>query len=167
MACGSGRNGLYLLASGVPVVFADRDSQRLEQLKQHLAARPGKQRKELARIWQVDLEIPGTSPLEAETFGAILVFRYLHRPLLQGIKEAIVPGGLMVYETFTVEQANLGHPRNPDFLLRSGELGDYFCEWNILHDFEGIEHDPVSGEPRAIAQLVAEKPALSRAKLSG
>ena len=158
LACGTGRNGLFLLASGIPVVFADRDGHSLEHIKQHLAAQACERQRELARPWQVDLEIPDTRPLDAETFGAILVFRYLHRPLLAGIKEAVIPGGLVIYETFTVEQAKIGRPRNPDFLLRLGELRECFREWDILHYFEGIEHDPVSGQPRAIAQVVAEKP---------
>lgn len=159
LACGTGRNGLFLLASGIPVVFADRDSPSLEHIKQHLAAQPCERQRKLARFWQVDLEIPDTHPLDAQTFGAILVFRYLHRPLLAGIKEAVTPGGLVIYETFTVEQAKIGRPRNPDFLLRHGELRDCFREWDILHYFEGIERDPASGQRRAIAQLVAEKPA--------
>jgi tellurite methyltransferase len=158
LACGTGRNGLYLLARGVPVVFADRDSECLDQISRQLEAKPFTRQKQQGRTWQVDFEFPGTRPLEAQSFGAILVFRYLHRPLLHDIKEAVIPGGLLIYETFTVEQARFGGPRNPDFLLRSGELRECFSKWNILHYFEGIEHDPDSGEPRAIAQLVAEKP---------
>lgn len=158
LACGSGRNGLYLLANGIPVVFADRDRASLASIRQYLAAGyPGVQR-DRARLWEVDLEIPGTRPLAGMQFGAIAVFRYLHRPLMQGIKSAVVPGGLVVYETFTREQAALGRPRNPDFLLRPEELCDTFYGWNILHSFEGTELDPVSGQRRAIAQLVAEKP---------
>jgi tellurite methyltransferase len=165
LACGTGRNGLYLLARGIPVVFADRNSERLEQVSRQLEAKPFNRQKQQGRTWQVDFEVPGTRVLEAQSFGAILVFRYLHRPLLHDIKEAVIPGGLLIYETFTVEQPRFGRPRNPDFLLRSGELRDSFSKWKILHDFEGIERDTVSGEPRAIAQLVAEKPdniALSR-----
>jgi SAM-dependent methyltransferase len=158
LACGTGRNGLFLLASDIPVVFADRDSQALQQIRQHLTAQPGERQRELARFWEVDLEIPDSRPLDGETFGAILVFRYLHRPLLAEIKDAVIPGGLVIYETFTVEQARIGRPRNPDFLLRLGELRDCFREWNILHDFEGIEHDPSTGQQRAIARVVAEKP---------
>lgn len=158
LACGSGRNGLWLLARDVSVVFADRDAQSLKRIEQYLAGLPDTRQRDLARLWPVDLEVPGASPLGAESFGVILVFRYLHRPLLASIKQAVVPGGLVMYETFTVEHARFGRPRNPDFLLHSGELEDYFRQWNILHRFEGVEHDPVSGQPRAIAQLVAEKP---------
>ena len=158
LACGSGRNGLYLLANDIPVVFADRDRSSLEKIRQQLAADyPGEQR-DRCRLWQVDLEAPGARPLDGVRFGALAVFRYLHRPLMEAIKNAVVPGGLVIYETFTLEQAALGRPRNPDFLLRPGELCDTFNGWKILHSFEGSELDPVSGQCRAIAQLVAEKP---------
>ncbi|MCB1687064.1 MAG: class I SAM-dependent methyltransferase [Halioglobus sp.] len=158
LACGTGRNGLHLLASDIPVVFADRDNEKLEHIRQHLDTLSPDRQRQLASLWQVDLEIPGSHPLDGRTFGAIMVFRYLHRPLLDAIKNAVIPGGLVVYETFTEEQAAIGRPRNPDFLLRHAELKDCFSEWNILHYFEGIEHDPDSGQRRAIAQVVAEKP---------
>jgi tellurite methyltransferase len=158
LACGMGRNGLSLLARGITVVFADRDRQSLEQITTQLESDSFKRQKHLGRTWQVDFEDADTRPLEAESFGAIVVFRYLHRPLLEGIKEAVIPGGLVIYETFTQGQAKFGRPRNPDFLLRKGELKECFSGWTILHYFEGIEHDKANGERRAIAQLVAEKP---------
>lgn len=159
LACGAGRNGLFLLGAGIPVVFADRDSHSLQQVDTRLDAEPLIGKKQLARLWQVDFEVPATRPFETNSFGAILVFRYLHRPLLEEIKRALVPGGLLIYETFTTEQARFGRPRNPDFLLRKGELSSCFSQWSILHDFEGVECDQGSGQSRAIAQLVAEKPA--------
>lgn len=158
LACGAGRNGLYLLGNDIPVVFADRNSASLEKIRQQLAAGYPASQRDRARLWEVELEAPGARPLEGVRFGAIAVFRYLHRPLMEGIKNALVPGGLLIYETFTLAQAAIGRPRNPDFLLRPGELREAFGQWQVLHDFEGMERDPVSGQARAIAQLVAQKP---------
>ena len=132
------------------------------EIQRGISPLPASNRRTTLEAWlseQLDSQFAGrVLSLDAETFGAILVFRYLHRPLLAGIKEAVIPGGLVIYETFTVEQAKIGRPRNPDFLLQLGELRDCFREWDILHYFEGIEHDPASGQPRAIARIVAEKP---------
>jgi tellurite methyltransferase len=158
LACGKGRNGLYLVRNDVPVVFADRNSQSLLQIEALLRDEHFQGHQQLGETWQVDFEVPGDPPLAAESFGAIVVFRYLHRPLLKVIQEALVPGGLMIYETFTEQQASIGRPRNPDFLLRSGELAECFSKWIVFHDFEGIVHDQGNDQPRAIAQLVAEKP---------
>lgn len=156
LACGSGRNGLYLAQQDIPVVFADIRAQALDEV----AAALGEQR--TARLWRVDFEQGGSNPLAGELFGAILVFRYLHRPLMPAIVDAIAPGGLVVYETFTVEQARLGRPKNPDFLLRHDELPGYFRGWQVLHRFEGEVRDRDTGNHQALARLVARKPATLR-----
>ncbi len=154
LACGSGRNGLWLVSRGIPVVFADIRRDALEQVQAALP--PG--REGLATLWQVDLERPGGQPLEAEGFGAVLVFRYLHRPLMPAIANAVQPGGLVVYETFTTGQPAFGRPTNPDFLLRPGELPGYFRDWEILRQFEGEVTSAATGVTQAIARLVARKP---------
>jgi hypothetical protein len=82
-----------------------------------------------------------------------VVFRYLHRPLIPDIKKAVKQGGIVVYETYTVNQTQFGRPRNPAFLLKPGELRDWFSEWEIIHYFEGLQEDP----PRAVAQIVCRK----------
>ncbi len=154
MACGGGRNGLYLLKQrlqqgeqqGLPVVFADRNQDSLNTLNHQLKAP--------SRTWSVDFEVPDSEPLSGQSFSAIMVFRYLHRPLFDAIKQAIAPGGMIIYETFTVAQAALGRPKNPDFLLHPGELAQLFDGWQVLHQFEGISNGS------AIAQLVAIKPSL-------
>ena len=149
LACGTGQNGLTLARQGIPVVFADRSVTALEVVKQCLLedALPG-------RIWQIDLEQPNTNPLAGQSFSAIIGFRYLHRPLFPAIKEAIIPGGLVIYETFTIENRRFGRPNNPDFLLQSGELRRIFQEWQTIFYFEGVLHDP----DRAVAQIVSRKP---------
>jgi tellurite methyltransferase len=89
-----------------------------------------------------------------ESSGAILVFRYLHRPLVPFIKKALVKGGVLIYETFTVDQRRFGKPHNPRFLLKPGELLDWFEDWKVIHYSEGIVGQP----QRAIAQIVCTKP---------
>ena len=154
LACGSGRNGLLLVEHDIPVVFADVRREALDQAKRAM----GSAGSVTTRFWQIDLEQSALRPLENQRFGAILIFRYLHRPLMRDIKQAILPGGLVVYETFTLDQASLGRPKNPDFLLQSGELRGYFASWNILHYFEGRVENTDTGNPQAIARLVARKP---------
>lgn len=149
LACGTGRNGLLLAKHGIPVVFADSSASALETINQQLAE-PGLP----GHTWQVDLEQTGTSPLTGQTFSAILVFRYLHRPLFPTLLTAVKPGGLVVYETFTTGNLQYGRPNNPDFLLRPGELESIFHDWEIVFYYEGDLQDP----DRNVAQLVARKP---------
>jgi tellurite methyltransferase len=102
----------------------------------------------------VDLEKEGENPLPEDAFQGIVLFRYLHRPLIDCIKKAIKKGGIVIYETFTVDQPKFGKPYNPDFLLKRGELSGWFADWDILHYFEGIMSTP----ERAVAQIVCRKP---------
>lgn len=148
LACGTGRSGLILAKRGIPVVFADRSASDLENIKQYLSDNnlPG-------RIWQVDLEQAGTNPFAGQAFSAAICFRYLHRPLFPYLLNTVEPGGLVVYETFTTENRRFGRPNNPDFLLKAGELKSLFPGWEVIHYYEGIQHQP----DRAVAQIVARK----------
>ncbi len=82
----------------------------------------------------------------------VLVFNYLHRPLMPAIRAAVKPGGRIVYETFTARQAERGHPKNPAFLLNDGELPALMGPFAILRSREG-EFDG-----RFVASIVAERP---------
>lgn len=148
LACGRGENGLFLAGLNLPVILADRSSEALEE-----ARRSAEERGLHAQFWEVDLET-GEDLLKKEWYRAILVFRYLHRPLIPYLREGIRKGGILIYETFTIEQPQYGKPHNPDFLLQPGELAGRFQDWEVIHYFEGILEDP----RRAMAQLVCRKP---------
>jgi hypothetical protein len=134
---------------GLPVICCDKSEEALEQAKKLAALH-----RVTVTLWQVDLEHQRDNPLHEEHYAGMLVFRYLHRPLMPCIKKAIKNGGLLIYETYTTDQIKYGKPHNPDFLLKPGELEACFEDWEIISSFEGFKDDP----PRAIAQLVARKP---------
>ena len=150
LACGDAHNSIFLALKGVKVISGDRSLEALGRAGE-LAAECGAE----ISVWQVDLEPEGVNPLPEDAYGAILVFRYLHRPLIPCIKKALRNGGLLLYETFTVEQPRFGKPRNPDYLLQSGELRHMFADWEEIFYFEGIRKNPT----RAVAQIVCRKKA--------
>lgn len=148
LACGDGQNGLFLAELGLQVILADRDGSRL-QLAKNEAQKKGRE----VTLWEVDLE-RGENPFAEAEYGAILVFRYLHRPLIPFIKKGIKGGGFLFYETFTIDQSRYGSPHNPAFLLKPGELQDWFKDWQVIHYFEGLLENPT----RAVAQIVCRNP---------
>jgi SAM-dependent methyltransferase len=149
LACGDGHNGLFLASKGLSVILADKSQDALE--KAGLSAESSGL---AVQLQQIDLEIEGLDPLAGRAFSAILVFRYLHRPLIPCIRRALRKGGILVYETFTTDQALYGKPKNPDHLLRHGELLAWFHDWEIISYFEGIKEP----DREAVAQLVCRKP---------
>ncbi|HWR58900.1 MAG TPA: class I SAM-dependent methyltransferase [Thermodesulfovibrionales bacterium] len=148
LACGDGHNGIFLASKGFSVVLADRSEEALSQARLNAQAAGVS-----VQFWQVDLEKEDFNPLEGRTFGAILVFRYLHRPLIPCIAKSLKQDGILMYETFTTEQARFGKPKNPDHLLKPGELLSFFYDWDVIYTFEGLIGVPL----KAIARLVCRK----------
>ncbi len=154
LACGTGRNGLYLCSEGFDVVFADKNEMLLSQVEQIAKANSFEDK---CDTWLTDFEVNNFNELGNKSFAAVIVFRYLHRELFKQIKQAVATGGIVVYETFTEQQGEFGRPKNPDFLLKKGELAMLFSDWKILHSFEGVIENGVNKEKQAIAQIIAVK----------
>ena len=71
---------------------------------------------------QADLEDGSPWPLADRRFGAVVVTSYLHRPLMPALLEAVVPGGVLLYQTFMEGNERFGKPSRPEHLLKDGEL---------------------------------------------
>ena len=152
LACGRGRNALAIAAHGIPVLGVDRSAAALAELC--AAARAGGLP---IRAVRADLEAASATPLAAGRCGALVVCRYLHRPLASELAELLAPGGWLLYETFTIHQRDLGYgPENPDFLLIPGELPTLFPGLEVALYWEGTSDEP---RPAAVARLAARKPA--------
>ncbi|CAB1101041.1 unnamed protein product [Ectocarpus sp. CCAP 1310/34] len=117
---------------------------------------------------QTDLETEeNPSPLPEEAFGAVLVFNYLHRPLVANLRDSVQPGGLVLYKTFTWQHPSVGvRPSNPAFLLGPGELKDeMFAGWEVIDFFEGVvvvegtaSADGGGVRRAAVSSIVCRKP---------
>jgi SAM-dependent methyltransferase len=116
LACGSGRHSRLALGLGYRVVAADCSILGLEDLRKQKSL----------EIVEIDLEtanpfVPG-GILHGRIFTGIIVTNYLHRLILSSLIGALADDGVLIYETFSVGNERYGHPRNPDYLLRPGEL---------------------------------------------
>jgi len=150
LACGRGRHALALAAAGLPAIGIDRDRAALRALR---AAAAGL-RTPVAGV-RADLETRFGIPVRAGTCGAILVFRFLYRPLAAAIEAALAPGGLLLYETFVRDPMSRGHgPRNPAFVLEPGELAGLFPGLEVLASWEGLTP---AARPEALARLTARR----------
>jgi SAM-dependent methyltransferase len=147
LAAGSGRHSRLLLQSGFAVCAVDRDISALLSL-----AACG------CKVRQVDLETGAPWPIET-AYDGIVVANYLHRPLLPAIGRALAPGGVLIYETFASGNERLGRPRNPDFLVRPGELLEAFATLAVIAFEQGEITTP---RPAVIQRLAAVAGPLGR-----
>lgn len=110
LACGRGRHARLFLGRGHAVTAVDRDARAVREI-----GHPD------LEVVEADLE-SGPWPLPGRNFAAVVVCNYLWRPLWPRILAAVADPGVLIYETFAVGNERYGKPRNPDHLLRSGEL---------------------------------------------
>jgi rhodanese-related sulfurtransferase len=132
VACGRGRHALLLASAGFEVRAFDRDEAAIAAL-QSVASRLGLQ----VETECLDLERGSEVELGVECFDVLLVVHYLHRPLFPALVRALLPGGLLLYETFTRAQARRGRPTRPEFLLEPGELPQLVAPLRVLASREG------------------------------
>ncbi len=151
LACGRGRHALAAAALGLDVVAVDRNGEHLAELARAARGLPGR-----IETCAADLEQDRPPDLPGAPFSAILVFRYLHRPLAPAIAGWLAPGGLLLYETFTVAQRTLGWgPGRNAFLLGPGELPRLFPGLVVERFEEGETSGP---RPAWTARLRARCP---------
>lgn len=137
---GRGRHAALLAAAGYVTFGVDV---RLDAVRDAVARTPR------LRGWCADLTM---HPLPRNRFDVVVVTRYLQRDLFVALADAVAPGGVILYETFTVAQRRLGRgPTSPDHLLEPGELRARFAAFDVRFYEE-------RASPDAVAQLVARKP---------
>jgi SAM-dependent methyltransferase len=144
VACGRGRNALWLAARGLMVDALDRDAGAIAALQ---AAASADGLVVHARV--ADLE-SGSPDIPSRAYD-VVVTNYLHRPLFPALVAALNSGGLLIYETFTRAQALRGKPSNPAFLLEPGELRRLVAPLEVLAEREGEFED------RDISAVVARR----------
>jgi tellurite methyltransferase len=145
VAMGGGRNAVYLAGLGWEVEGVDISAQAVES-----ALRLAREKALTIDARVGDLE--GDYTIAPGAYDLIICFNYLQRSLIPALKGGLKYGGMIVFETFTIDQPRFSLPHNPDFLLGYNELLEMFRDFRCLRYREGIFDNR-----RAIASLVAEK----------
>ncbi len=115
VAAGSGRHARFFADQGHHVTVVDRNVEPLKALGESHGC----------EVIQADLEDGSRWPLEGRSFDAVIVCNYLNRPLFVSLINSLAPNGVFLYETFALGNEVYNRPRNPDHLLKSGELLNY------------------------------------------
>jgi tellurite methyltransferase len=145
IAMGSGRNALFLAANGFEVEGVD-----ISETSVAKALQSAKEEGIVLKALAADLET--NYRIKSDYYDLIICFNYLQHSLTSQIKEGLKHGGMVVFETFIIDQTQFGRPNNPDFLLKHNELLDMFRDFRCLRYREGVIENR-----KAIASLIAEK----------
>jgi tellurite methyltransferase len=138
LACGSGRNALFLArqtgAQQRGVTAVDRSQVALESVERQaidggIDISRGKRIEPASKglhLVAADLEHAAIAP---GAFSLIVCVRYLERRTFPRMAAALSPGGMLLFETYTKAQLEFaGGPKSPEYLLDAGELDAAFPE---------------------------------------
>ncbi len=146
VAMGKGRHSVYLAKQGYDVTGIDISPESVAAALEK-AAQAG------VTVRGIVADLEHGYVLPRDKYDIVVCFNYLHRPLIPSIRQAVHPGGVVVYETFTAVQAQFGRPSNPDFLLEKDELLVLFRGFQVLMYYEGI-----LSPRKATAGIIAQRP---------
>ena len=146
LACGTGRNALWLAKHGWSVTALDASFAAIETLR----ARASQSGLNLD-VRQADLE-RGEYMIHPSAWDLIAVCYYLQRDLFEPAKRGIVPGGILLAIVHITEPGE----EPTDTRASSGELRTHFDGWEMLHYYEGTPND--TAHRRSVAEIVARRP---------
>ncbi len=148
LACGLGGNALLLAAHGLETHAWDISPVAIGRLRQEAVSRG---LDVTAEARDVAAEPPGPA-----SFDVIVVSRFLERELAPSLVQALRVGGLIYYQTFTVERVDDTGPKNPAYRLGAGELLSLFHSLRLLvYREEGLAGELSKGW-RGEAMLIAQ-----------
>ncbi|MFZ5825238.1 MAG: class I SAM-dependent methyltransferase [Bacillota bacterium] len=146
LACGAGRNAIWLAEQGAEVHAWDLSDEALGLLQAEAA-----QRGVAVHCRQVDLD---QASLPEQSFDLVVDTNFLMRPLLEPMLRALKPGGLLFVDTFMASEKRAAV--NPAYKLDPGELARVYGDAaEILHLYEDF-HD-------GRATMLARRPATREA----
>ncbi|MDP8990377.1 MAG: methyltransferase domain-containing protein [Acidobacteriota bacterium] len=140
LACGAGRNALWLAQRGWNVTAVDGSATAIEILRQRAAG--------LRIATQIaDLE-DARFTIEPASYDLIAICYYLERKLFAPAQRALVAGGILIAIALLAEPG-----KDNSFRVEPGELARTFDGWEILHYREGRD-----AWEHAVAEIAARKP---------
>ena len=145
LACGAGRNALYLAERGWDVTAVDGSEKAIGLVQQRSIARGLRVCAKVADLLAPNFALP------SDAFDLILIAFYLQRDLFAKAKPAVRPGGVIVVIAHTPEPGEKWSEKR----AAPGELRKFFNGWQILWEYEGPSRDPAHRRP--VAEIVARR----------
>ncbi len=125
LACGSGRNALFLCEEGFFVDAVDISSIALASIS----------RKKCDNINLIETDLDDYTP-KKKYYDFIIMTNFLDRDLIERSKIGLKVGGIFIIETYMVDEKNEKKDSNSDFLLKAKELQTLFKD-----EFEILSYD--------------------------
>lgn len=148
IACGTGRNSIFLAQSGYEVDALDISKVALEFLNS----------KDYKNIHTMLIDLDNYIPPK-DTYDLVVMTNFLDRAIIPHLKNSLKIDGLLIIETYMEDNDNDKKPSKPEYLLKENELKEYVDEY-----FELIEYDEYFNEKYEIYRMKKQSICLKRSK---
>ncbi|HIF18361.1 MAG TPA: methyltransferase domain-containing protein [Cycloclasticus sp.] len=148
LACGLGGNSFFLTMHGLKVDAWDISTVAIEHINNNCA--------DVTGIQASVVDISHAS-FPTNHYDVIVVSRFLDRQIIPQLIDTLKIGGLIFYQTFTLEKAHGIGPKNPVFLLKRGELLSLFPSLSAVIYHEEACIGNLNKGTRNEAILIAQK----------
>ena len=135
IACGTGRNTLYLAQNGFEVDALDISAVALQELSQQM-----NKVTDLSFIHTQLLDLDQYNP-PLSHYNLIINIHFLDRSLISKLGKALKKDGILIIETYMQDTENEKPNSNPDFLLKKDELPSYFNDNYEILGYEEFWND--------------------------
>jgi SAM-dependent methyltransferase len=150
LACGLGANAILLAKHGLEAHAWDSSPGAIQSLVSFT--------KDSAAQVHASVRDILIEPPTPNQWNVITVSHFLERQLCPAIIDALIPGGLLFYQTFTEERVDDSGPNNKDYLLGENELLELFSMLVVRFYREEGRIGNASLGQRNKAYLVGQKP---------
>lgn len=151
LACGRGRNALFLAGQGYQVDAIDIASNALTAASETAGQETG-------NIRWIEHDLDQGLPETYTDYDLVLVVRYLDLALLRLASDRLRPGGSLLCEVHLQTDQEVAGPGNSDFRVPPGALREAVRGLAIQYEEEGLVTDP-DGRRVALARIIARRPA--------
>lgn len=151
IACGNGRNSIYLANIGFQVDAVDISDVAINWLNNVIKSRGYR-----INAIQLDLE---SEYFPDSNYDLIINFNYLERSLFPKIKNGLKSEGLLFFETVYIDYKNiLKSDMSPKFMLDYNELLHSCSDMRVLKYREEIVlEESYSKKEKALASIISQK----------
>jgi SAM-dependent methyltransferase len=130
VACGTGRNSIYLAQKGFSVDALDISKVAIEHLNSLDI--------DNIQAQEVDLDEYDVS---LDSYDLILMCNFLDRALIRKLLDGLKVGGILIVETYMHHPMNTKPNLTPEFLLQKEELKSFLKEGFELVDYDEFDND--------------------------
>ncbi len=149
IACGTGRNAIFLASRGFVVEALDISAVALAQARQAAAAAG-------TQVDWIERDLDDGLAAATGPYQLVIQMHYVNAAITRSVPLLLASGGVFICQQHLQTSEAVGGPQSPQHRVAAGELPQLVADLEILHYTETLRSDP-DGQRFALATLVARR----------